>query len=82
MAKLLKVEKIDWTKEMILAVNGNRSGDGSGTIKFRSLKIKDKVLHVAWQQENRPSLGIVAPRGMVLVERFDGEVKFAPFVKK
>src|ERR1017187_1479854 len=81
-AKLLKVESIDWTKQMILAVHGHSSGDGSGSIKFRSLKVKDKILHVTWQQEGRPSLGFVTPRGMALVERFDGEVKFAPVVKK
>jgi hypothetical protein len=81
-AKLLKVERIDWTKQMILAVHGHRSKEGSGAIKFRSLKIKDKVLHVTWQQEDRPSLGIANPRGLALVQRFDGEVKFVAPAKK
>src|SRR5262249_23636384 len=30
-AKLLKVDSIDWSKQMILAVNGHSSSDGSGT---------------------------------------------------
>ena len=82
LAKLLKVERIDWSKQMILAVNGHGSGDGSGTIRFGALKIEDKILTVPWRQENRPSLGIVTPRGMILVDCFIGEVKFVPLATK
>jgi hypothetical protein len=80
LAKLLKVDGIDWTKQMILAVNGHQAG--YALIKFDSLKIEGKILTVTWKQEERPALGISVPSGLVLVERFEGEVKFVPFAKK
>jgi len=78
--KLLKVDGIDWSKQMILVVTGHRAG--YALIKFDSLKIEGKILTVTWKQEERPTLGSTVPSGLVIVERFDGEVKFVPFAKK
>lgn len=80
LAKLLKVPGINWSKQMVLAVNGHQTGFGS--IKFDSLKVDGKILTVTWRQEERPALGFSVPTGLVLVERFEGEVKFVPLVKK
>lgn len=81
LAKLLRVDAIDWSKQMVLVFKGRPSGDGGGFIKFGNLTVENNVLTVSWQQQDRPSLGIVTPMGTVLVDRFDGEVKFVP-VKK
>lgn len=80
LAKFLKVDSIDWDKQMIVAVNGHKVG--SGSIKFESLKTQDKVLTVTWKLEERPALGFSIPAGLVLAERFDGEVKFVQAMKK
>jgi hypothetical protein len=84
LATRLKVESIDWTKQMVLIVQGRATKGEYGFIKFAPLKIEGKVLTVPWQQENRVSLVSAAgpPTGFALVERLEAEAKFVPPAKK
>jgi len=78
LAKLLGVDGIDWKKQMVLAVRG-QPGTKADRVHFDSLKVQGKVLTVAWKVKQRPPhAGTGTPIALVLVERFDGEVKFAP----
>lgn len=77
LVKLLKVDAIDWSKQMALAVRGE-PGTKADTIRFDSIKVEDKVLTVAWKVRPRPPhAGPGTPVAVILVERFDGEVRFA-----
>jgi hypothetical protein len=70
LAKLLKVETVDWNKQMVLGM----IAEG-----FESLKIDGKVLTVTYAPHNQlPLRGAIQdpPKTLVLVERFEGEVKF------
>jgi hypothetical protein len=70
LAKLLKVETVDWNKQMVLGM----IAEG-----FESLKIDGKVLIVTYVPFNMlPLRGARQdpPKNLVLVERFEGEVKF------
>src|SRR5262245_14285699 len=83
LAKFLKVDGIDWGKQLVLAVQGHPSHGEAGTIKFDAPAIEGKVLVVHWKQENRsagraPYRG--PPTGFALVERFEGDVNFVPRV--
>jgi hypothetical protein len=76
LAKLLDVDAIDWSKQMVLAVRGE-PGTKADRVHFDSLKVEGKVLTVAWKVKQRPPhAGPGTPIGLILVERFDGEVKF------
>lgn len=78
LAKLLQVDAIDWNKHMVLAVRGE-PGTKADRIHLESLRVEGKVLTVAWKVKQRPPhAGAGTPIALVLVERFDGEVKFAP----
>jgi sulfatase modifying factor 1 len=80
LGKRLKVDGIDWSKQMILAVQGRRTYGEYGTVKFDSPIIDGKGLLVSWKQENRTYRGNYQgpPTGFALVERFEGEVNFLP----
>jgi hypothetical protein len=78
LAELLQVDAIDWDKQMILAVRGE-PGTKADRVQFDSLKVEGKVLTVAWKVKQRPPhAGPGTPIAVILVERFDGEVKFVP----
>jgi hypothetical protein len=78
LAKLLEVDAIDWNKQMVLAVRG-QTGTRSDRIHFESLRVEDKALTVAWKVKQRPPhAGPGTPIALILVERFDGDVKFGP----
>jgi hypothetical protein len=78
LAKLFDVEAIDWKTHMVLAVRGV-PGTKADRVHFDSLKVEGKVLTVAWKVKQRPPhAGPGTPIAVILVERFDGEVKFAP----
>lgn len=71
LVKLLKVDKIDWSKQIVLAV----IGEG-----FDSLKTDGKVLTASFVPFNEPLTRLIppTPKVLVLAERFEGEVKFVP----
>jgi len=81
LAKFLKVEGIDWGKQMVLAVQGHPSNGERGSIKFDPPKVEGKTLPVFWKQEHSPTRATYRgpPTGFALVERFEGEVTFLPW---
>jgi formylglycine-generating enzyme len=82
LAKFLKVEAIDWSKQMVLAVQGHPTRGEHGSIKFDVPKIEGKVLLVHWKQEGHVARASYRgpPTGFALVERFEGEVTLLPRV--
>jgi len=82
-AKQLKVDAIDFKKQMIIVVSGGVQRTGGYSVDVKGLKIKDKVLIVEWKL-NTPKPGafvtqaLTHPAQTILVERFDGEVRFDP----
>jgi hypothetical protein len=83
LAKQFKVDKIDWTKRMVVVATGGRKNTGGYSVEFTGLEVKDKTLTVKWKL-NSPKPGqpvtqaVTHPAAAALVERFDGEVKFDP----
>jgi hypothetical protein len=76
LAKLLQMDAIDWSSQMAVAVRGE-PGTKADKIRFDSLKVDNNVLTVAWKVIPRPPhAGPGTPIALILVERFDGEVKF------
>ena len=76
LAKVLQVEEIDWSKQMAIAVRGE-PGTKADKVHFDSLKVEGKVLTVSWKVKQRPPhAGLGTPIAVILIERFDGEVKF------
>lgn len=76
LAKVLDVASIDWSKQMVLAVRG-KLGTRLDRIHIDSLKVEGKVLTVAWKVKQRPPhAGPGNPVSLILVDRFDDEVKF------
>jgi hypothetical protein len=71
LARLLKVEAVDWTKHTVLGV----IGDG-----FESLKVDGKVLTATYVPFKEPLARSIprTPKTLVLIDRFEGEVKFVP----
>lgn len=75
-AKLLSVDAIDWNKQMVLGVRG-KSGTKLDRVQIESIKAEGKVLTVAWKLKQRPPhAGPGTPVSLILVDRFDDEVKF------
>jgi hypothetical protein len=78
LVKLLEMNAIDWSKQMVLAVRGE-PGTRADRVHFDSLKVEGKILTVAWKVKQRPPhAGPGTPIALILVDRFDGEVKFGP----
>jgi hypothetical protein len=73
LAKILKVKAIDWNKQMVL---------GMITEGFDSLKTDGKILtatFVPYKEDPRAAAtraGPAPPKVLVLIERFEGDVKF------
>jgi hypothetical protein len=70
-AKLLKVDAIDWNKQMIVV---------GIAVSVDNLKVEDKNLTVTYQRYvERPTRAVPpSPKVLVLTDRFEGEVKFVP----
>ena len=78
LAGLLEVDAIDWSKQMVLVVRGE-PGTKADRVHFESLTVEGKVLKVAWKVKQRPPhAGPGTPIALILIDRFDGEVKFGP----
>lgn len=83
LAKALKVEKIDWDKQMVVVISGGVQRTGGYSVALQGLDVKDKTLTVRWKLNTPRPGGIVTqalthPALTVLVDRFDGEVRFDP----
>jgi hypothetical protein len=85
-AQLLKVKTIDWDKQMLVVAAAGKKPTGGYRVEVRSLSVKDKTLLVRWEVHSPAPDAVVTqaityPAQMVLVERFDGPVKFDPPAK-
>jgi hypothetical protein len=71
LAKLLKVDAIDWNKQMVV---------GLITEKLESLKTDGKVVTATYVPFKEPGGRAVSPtpKVLLLTDRFEGEVKFVP----
>ena len=78
-AKALKVNQIDWDKQMIIGVSAGVLPAGSSVEITRIDQNRDKSLTVHWRLHEVPiksANGIINAAQVVLVERMTGEVKF------
>jgi hypothetical protein len=83
LAKLLKVETIDWDKQMVLVIWDAANTRGPrGEVEFVSLKVQGDTLTVGWRLKGRGADMYPQPRGVALVERHKGKVVFDPPAKK
>ena len=83
-ARMLKVEKIDWSKQMLLVVSAGTRRTGGYRVEVTDLTLsKDGTLTVKWKL-NTPRPGgpvtqaITHPAQTLLVDRFEGKVNFDP----
>jgi hypothetical protein len=83
LAKRLKVETIDWKKQMVISISGGVQRTGGYSVQANKLTVKDNVLTVHWKL-NSPKPGdfvtqvVTRPGLTVLTEGFEGEVRFDP----
>jgi hypothetical protein len=82
LAKQLKTD-IDWTKHMVLVLDGGTQRTGGYSVVVKNLTVKDNVLTVNWMLKGPGPNDIVTqvitrPSAVLLVERFGGEVHFDP----
>ena len=83
LAKVLKVESIDWKKQMVVVISGGQQRTGGYSVEVKSLEAKDGKLIVRWKL-NTPGPGsivtqaITYPTLTILVDRFEGDVVFDP----
>ncbi len=83
LAKMFKVESIDWKKQMVVVVFGGQQRTGGYSVEAKSLETKDGKLIVHWKL-NTPGPGsivtqaITYPTLTILVDRFEGDVVFDP----
>jgi hypothetical protein len=82
-AKMLKVDAIDWTKQMLIVISGGTQRTGGYSVEAKSLEVKDGKLVVNWKLNTPAKDAIVIqvltnPALTILVDRFDGDVIFEP----
>jgi hypothetical protein len=83
LAKSLKVDKIDWKKQMVIVISAGQKPTGGYSVEVKSLEVKDGKLVVNWKLNSPAPGSIVAqvithPGLTILVDRFDGDVVFDP----
>lgn len=82
-AKMLKVDSIDWSKQMIIVISGGTQRTGGYSVEVKSLEVKDASLIVHWKL-NTPAPGSIVTQALtnpalsILVDRFEGDVQFDP----
>jgi hypothetical protein len=82
-AKTLKVDDIDWKKQMVIVATGGMKRTGGYSVEITKIETADMVMTVHWKL-NSPKAGspvtqtITHPAQTVLVERFEGKVVFDP----
>jgi len=85
--KMLKVDKIDWKKQMLLIISGGRQRTGGYRVELTSLKVKGDELTVRWKLIGpRPGQAVTQalsyPALTLLVERYDNTIRFDPAVAR
>jgi hypothetical protein len=86
-AKLLKVKKIDWDKQMLVVVTGGAQQTGGYRIDIEALHLKEETLTVQWklhapQPGDAVTQAISHPAQMALVDNYGGRVQFDPPLEK
>ena len=87
LAKVFKVESIDWKQQMIVVASGGTKRTGGYSVEIAELRLKDNVLTVRWKL-HAPKPGspvtqtITHPVQAALVERFEGKTVFDPPLPK
>jgi hypothetical protein len=86
LAKLFKVDSINWSKQMMLLVEAGQRKTGGYSVEVTGLEVKDQVLTVKWKvNEPKPGSPVspepTFPGAALLVERFEGKVTFDPLPK-
>jgi hypothetical protein len=74
-AKLLGVDKIEWTKQMLIALSAGTAATPR-EVRVVSMKVKGAELEVTWETVPASGTGVSEPRAVLLVPRFEGEVRF------
>jgi len=76
LAKLFKVDAIDWDKQMVIGImTGGGRGD-AGNLTFKSFQIEGKSLTVHYKGPGYPDHTCASNSSLALIPRFDGKVKF------
>ncbi len=83
LAQALKVDKIDWEKQMVVVATGGAKPTGGYKVEIQALQVKDGALTVKWKLHSPQPGSIVTqafthPGEAVLVEKFEGKVTFDP----
>lgn len=86
-AKALNVKDIDWKNQMLVVVTGGVQRSGGYSVEVTGVELRDKDLTVRWKLNAPPAGSAVTqalthPAQAILVERYDGPVKFDPPAKK
>lgn len=87
LAKLFKVESIDWKKQMVVVVTAGPKPTGGYSVTIDKLVAADKQLTVKWTLKS-PGPGdfvtqaFTHPAQAALTEQFEGKVKFDPAAPK
>lgn len=82
-----KVDKIDWETQMVVIATGGPKPTGGYSVEITGLTVAGKTLTVKWKLTSPEPGTIVSqafthPGQAVLVERFEGDVKFDPAAAK
>jgi hypothetical protein len=78
--KSLKVDKVDFDKQMLILVTAGTQPSGGFRVEVTKATVKDKAMSVAWQLQAPKGVAtavLTHPAAVVLVDRFDGKVLFA-----
>jgi hypothetical protein len=78
-AKLLKVDSIDWKKQMLVVVSGGIKTTGGWRIDIAAVTKGEKACTVSWSMEAPNGIATQAishPAVVALVDRCEGEVHF------
>jgi hypothetical protein len=76
LAKLFKVDAIDWNKQMVVGImTGGGRGD-SGNLAFNSFLLQGKSLTVHYTGPAYPDHNCASLSGLALIPRCEGQVKF------
>jgi hypothetical protein len=83
LAKALKVDGIDWNKQMVLVLSGGQRRTGGYSVQVKGIEVKGDTLTVRWEVKGPPPGSFVTqalthPSKTLLVERFDGTIRFDP----
>jgi hypothetical protein len=83
LAKALKLEAIDWSKQMVIGINGGTRPTGGYSVEVISATVQNNKLTIYWKL-NTPKPGqpvtqaLTHPAQTVVIDRYEGPVEFNP----